>query len=99
VNISTFFDLSSREVGEGEIVEQAEAIEAEMVVIGCARNTRRSAQAAIFGATIQEILKKTSCRVMVIASPPKAQPWTVSSSLGTTQVSHVPLSGSRARNY
>jgi nucleotide-binding universal stress UspA family protein len=71
------------------IVEQAKAIEAEIVVIGCARDRRRSARAPIFGSAIQDVLKKAPCRVMVIASPPKAEPWTVASSLATMPTTHV----------
>jgi len=58
--------LRAREA-ESAIVEQAEALAAEVIVIGSARKTRRSARAPIFGRTIQHVLKKAPCRVMVVA--------------------------------
>ncbi len=52
------------------IVELAEAIGAELVAIGSPRKRRGSPHAAIFGSTVQDVLKKAPCRVMVVASPP-----------------------------
>src|SRR6266511_1963946 len=56
------------------IVEQAEAGGAKIVVIGGARKSGRTARSPIFGSTLQEVLKKSPCRVMVVASPPTPRP-------------------------
>jgi nucleotide-binding universal stress UspA family protein len=53
---------------QSAIVEQAEAVEAEVIVIGGARKNRRSPRAPIFGETLQHVLKSAPCRVMVVAS-------------------------------
>jgi nucleotide-binding universal stress UspA family protein len=62
--------LRAREA-DSAIIEQAGAVEAEVIVIGGARKTRRSVRAPVFGRTIQHVLKKASCRVMVIAANAK----------------------------
>jgi nucleotide-binding universal stress UspA family protein len=53
---------------ESSIVEEAEATGAQVVVIGGVRKLRRSARAPVFGRTIQNVLKKARCRVMVVAA-------------------------------
>jgi nucleotide-binding universal stress UspA family protein len=62
--------LRSREAASA-IVGQAKAIRAEIIVIGGARKSRARPQP--FGHTIQEVLKKALCRVMVVAAPAERQ--------------------------
>jgi len=52
----------------GAIVERARAIDAEVVVIGGVRTSRRSTRAS-FGRAVQDVLEKAPCRVMVVAAP------------------------------
>jgi nucleotide-binding universal stress UspA family protein len=59
--------LRAREA-ESAIVEQAEATAADVVVIGGARKRCPSARAPVFGRTIQHVLKKAPCRVLVVAA-------------------------------
>jgi nucleotide-binding universal stress UspA family protein len=66
VSLSTRI-LRAREA-ESAIVEQAEAIAADVVVIGSARTSRQSTRASVFGRTIHHVLKKAPCRVMLVAA-------------------------------
>jgi APA family basic amino acid/polyamine antiporter len=50
------------------IVAEAEAREAEIIVLGSPRRTLTSAQAAVFGKTVDYVLKHATCRVLVTAS-------------------------------
>lgn len=59
--------LRAREA-DSAIIKQAGTVEAEVIVIGGARKLRRSARAPVFGRTIQNVLKKARCRVMVVAA-------------------------------
>ncbi len=59
--------LRSREAA-GAIVDQAKATRPDIVVMGGARKSRRSAHAPIFGSTVQVVLRKAPCRVMVVAA-------------------------------
>ena len=58
--------LRAREAATA-IVDKAEAIDAEIVVIG----STRSGRAPVFGRTVREVLSKAPCRVMVLASSPE----------------------------
>ncbi len=51
------------------IIGEAEATGSEIVIIGSARNGRASKGARIFGGTVEHILKRARCRVMVIGTP------------------------------
>lgn len=51
------------------IADQARTIDAEIIVIGSARKARRTTHGTIFRTTIQDVLRKAPCRVMVIAAP------------------------------
>lgn len=51
------------------IVEQAKAIDAEIVVIA-ARKLRRGSHSPVFGRTVRDVLKKAPCRVMIVSVPP-----------------------------
>jgi APA family basic amino acid/polyamine antiporter len=50
------------------IVAEAEARDAEIIVIGSPRRRLASSQAAVFGETVDYVLKHASCRVLVTAS-------------------------------
>ena len=50
------------------IVAEAEARDAEIIVLGSPRRTLTATQAAIFGRTVDYILKNAPCRVLVTAS-------------------------------
>jgi nucleotide-binding universal stress UspA family protein len=50
------------------IAEQARSVDAELVVIGTRRKGGRSARAAVLDRPIYEALKRTPCRVMVVAA-------------------------------
>lgn len=60
--------LRAREAATA-IVEQARAVGAELVVIGGSRRLRRGGHAPVFGRTVQGVLTKAPCRVMVISRP------------------------------
>jgi nucleotide-binding universal stress UspA family protein len=51
----------------GAIAEEARKLGTELIVIGGSRNHRRSSVAPIFDTTIQDVLRKAPCRVMVLA--------------------------------
>jgi nucleotide-binding universal stress UspA family protein len=50
------------------IVAEAEARDAEIIVIGSPRRRLTSSQAAVLGKTVDYVLKQASCRVLVTAS-------------------------------
>jgi len=50
------------------IVDEAEARDAEIIVIGSPRRRLTSSQAAVFGKTVDYVLKHAPCRVLVTAS-------------------------------
>jgi APA family basic amino acid/polyamine antiporter len=50
------------------IVEEANARDAEIIVIGSPRRTLTARQAAIFGKTVDYVLKHAACRVLVTAA-------------------------------
>ncbi len=50
------------------IVAEAEARNAEIIVLGSARRVRTARQAAVFGKTVDYVLKHASCRVLVAAA-------------------------------
>ncbi|HSF61505.1 MAG TPA: universal stress protein [Gaiellaceae bacterium] len=50
------------------IVAEAEARDSEIIVIGSPRRRLTGAQAAVFGKTVDYVLKHASCRVLVTAS-------------------------------
>ncbi len=51
----------------GAIAEEARKLGTELIVIGASSNHRRSSVAPIFDTTIQDVLRKAPCRVMVLA--------------------------------
>jgi APA family basic amino acid/polyamine antiporter len=51
------------------IVEEAERRGSEIIVIGSARKALTSGQRAVFGRTVDYVLRHAPCRVMVTASP------------------------------
>ncbi len=58
--------LRAREAGAA-IAEEATARGVELVVLGARRGRRRA-----FGRTVETVLRRTPCRVLVIAPPPAA---------------------------
>ena len=52
------------------IVAEAEARDAEVIVLGSPRRNLTAAQAAVFGKTVDYVLKHSDCRVLVTASEP-----------------------------
>jgi APA family basic amino acid/polyamine antiporter len=50
------------------IVAEADARNAEIIVLGSPRRTLTSSQAAVFGKTVDYVLKHASCRVLVAAA-------------------------------
>jgi nucleotide-binding universal stress UspA family protein len=59
--------VRARQAGRA-IVEEAERRQAEIVVLGAPRRRHR----AIFGATIDYVLKNAACRVMIASHPQAA---------------------------
>jgi len=57
----------ARSAGQS-IVAEAEARDAEIIVIGSPRRRLTSSQAAVFGKTVDYVLKHAPCRVLVTAS-------------------------------
>ena len=53
----------------GAILGQAEADQSDLVVIGARRRERGSNQAPAFGGSVQHVLRKASCRVLIVATP------------------------------
>jgi nucleotide-binding universal stress UspA family protein len=51
------------------ILEQVEAARSELVVVGARRKSRAGKRAPAFGRTVQNVLRKSPCRVLVIAAP------------------------------
>jgi DNA-binding response OmpR family regulator len=51
------------------ILEQIDRDEFDLVVIGARRRERASKRAPAFGATVQHVLRKAPCRVLVVAAP------------------------------
>jgi nucleotide-binding universal stress UspA family protein len=51
------------------IADQAQRPDAEIVVIGSARKSRRTTHTTVLKTTIQDLLRKAPCRVMVVAAP------------------------------
>jgi nucleotide-binding universal stress UspA family protein len=51
------------------ILERLEDGEFELVVIGASRRERGSKRAPAFGPTVQHVLRKATCRVLVVAAP------------------------------
>jgi nucleotide-binding universal stress UspA family protein len=60
--------LRGREAAAG-IVDVASTTGAQILVIGAPRTSRRRTGAAVFGSTVEHVLKKAPCRVMVIGTP------------------------------
>jgi APA family basic amino acid/polyamine antiporter len=50
------------------IVAEAEARQAEIIVLGSSRHTLSAAQAAVFGKTVDYVLRHAPCRVLVAAA-------------------------------
>ena len=50
------------------IVAEADARDAEIIVLGSPRSGQTATQAAVFGKTVDYVLKHASCRVLVTAS-------------------------------
>jgi APA family basic amino acid/polyamine antiporter len=60
--------LRARQAGEA-IVAEAEAVQADLVVLRAPRKQRVGRHARVFGRTVDYVLKHASCRVMVAAPP------------------------------
>jgi nucleotide-binding universal stress UspA family protein len=56
------------------ILDQAAGNDTEIIVIGAPRKRRTSKGAAALGPTVEHVLKRATCRVMVIEATPKAAP-------------------------
>jgi APA family basic amino acid/polyamine antiporter len=54
------------------IVEEADAAGAEIIVLRALRKRRLGRRAAIFGKTVDYVLKHAPCRVMVTTPPPRS---------------------------
>jgi nucleotide-binding universal stress UspA family protein len=59
--------LRAREAA-GAIADHARALDAELIVTAAPRDSRRIPNAPIFETTIEDLLRKAPCRVMVIAA-------------------------------
>jgi nucleotide-binding universal stress UspA family protein len=59
--------LRGRDAASG-IVRLAELSRAQIIVIGAPRKARARTGAAVFGDTVEHVLKKAPCRVMVIGT-------------------------------
>jgi basic amino acid/polyamine antiporter, APA family len=57
--------VRARDAGSA-ILDQASTSRAELVVIGSPRKAQVSKGAAAFGSTVEHVLRRASCRVMVI---------------------------------
>ena len=68
--VSVAARMLRRRDAAGGIVDLAEVTRAEILVIGAPR--RRKTGAAVFGNTVEHVLKKAPCRVMVIGTGPSA---------------------------
>jgi nucleotide-binding universal stress UspA family protein len=60
--------LTGRSAGEA-IVDEARRARSEIIVIWAPRRNRLGSKAAIFGRTVDYVLKHAPCRVMVTAAP------------------------------
>jgi len=60
--------IRARSAGEA-IVDEAARRGTEIIVLGTARKTRTATSRAVFGRTVDYVLKNAPCRVMVTASP------------------------------
>jgi len=58
--------LRARAIGEA-IVEEAERVDADLIVLGSAPRWRR--QSRFFSPTVEYVLKRASCEVLVVAFP------------------------------
>jgi nucleotide-binding universal stress UspA family protein len=54
------------------ILDQAAATEAEIIVIGAPRKARAGKGAAALGTTVEHVLKRATCRIMVMDATPQA---------------------------
>jgi nucleotide-binding universal stress UspA family protein len=54
------------------ILDQAAASGAEIIVIGAPRTARAGKGAAALGTTVEHVLKRATCRIMVMDAAPKA---------------------------
>ncbi len=59
--------VRARSAGQA-IVEEAEQRGTEIIVIGTPRKTLTSSQRALFGRTVDYVLRNAPCRVMVTAT-------------------------------
>jgi nucleotide-binding universal stress UspA family protein len=55
------------------IVDHARANDSEILVIGAPRKARMGERKVVFGDTVEHVLKRAPCRVMVIGAPSEAQ--------------------------
>jgi nucleotide-binding universal stress UspA family protein len=53
------------------ILDQATASEVELIVIGAPRKAGAKKGAAALGTTVEHVLRRATCRIMVIEAPPK----------------------------
>jgi nucleotide-binding universal stress UspA family protein len=62
--------IRAREAGAA-ILDEVEESGAEIVVIGAARKLRANRRATAFGGTVQHVLRKAPCRVLVVTGAPR----------------------------
>jgi nucleotide-binding universal stress UspA family protein len=51
------------------ILERMDASDVELVVLGARRRERANKRAPAFGGTVQHVLRKATCRVLVVGAP------------------------------
>jgi nucleotide-binding universal stress UspA family protein len=64
--------LRARDAGAA-IVRKAARFEIELIVIGAPRRQLLSSRAVSFGSTVEHVLKRAPCRVMVVAASSEAK--------------------------
>ena len=74
--IRTVSRLTRARTAAEAIVEEASTRNSEIIVIGAPRKQLTARQAAVFGHTVDYVLRHAPCRVMVTASTPIRRPVT-----------------------
>jgi nucleotide-binding universal stress UspA family protein len=64
--------LRARDAGAA-IVQKAARFKIELIVIGAPRRQLLSSRAVVFGGTVEHVLKRAPCRVMVVAASSEAK--------------------------
>ena len=66
--VPVFTRLERARAAGPAVIAEAEARDAEIIVIGAPRRRLTAAQAAVLGNTVDYILRHSTCRVLVTAS-------------------------------